>query len=193
MENYLHASEATSAAVSNLFMGTATGISVIGGWLADGFLGQFSTIVWGTLIMCLGGSVIPIANAPGLASLHTLVAYAFYLGLGLLVFGIGMTIATGSAFVGDQFLVEVLNGCGCWSLDGVWLGGREEIEILLVLLLCGESRGDCLAIDGADSSGCCLAVCGVYCVDWGWIALFSTLLLFQERICVGMGVIVMSS
>ena len=67
---------------------------LLGGWLADRFLGKYHTILWLSLIYCLGHLFLALfeSNRTG-----------FYAGLCLIALGSGGIKPCVSAFVGDQF------------------------------------------------------------------------------------------
>jgi POT family proton-dependent oligopeptide transporter len=67
---------------------------LLGGWLADRFLGKYRTILWLSLVYCLGHLCLALfeSNRTG-----------FYTGLFLIALGSGGIKPCVSAFVGDQF------------------------------------------------------------------------------------------
>ena len=67
---------------------------LLGGWLADRFFGKFNTILWFSLIYCVGHLVLAIfeTNLTG-----------FYAGLFLIALGAGGIKPLVASFVGDQF------------------------------------------------------------------------------------------
>jgi POT family proton-dependent oligopeptide transporter len=67
---------------------------LLGGWLADRFLGKYHTIFWLSLVYCVGQGCLAlfVDSRPG-----------FYLGLGLIALGSGGIKPCVAAFVGDQF------------------------------------------------------------------------------------------
>jgi len=67
---------------------------LIGGWLADRFLGKYHTIFWVSLVYCAGHLCLAVfeTNRTG-----------FYLGLSLIAIGSGGIKPCVAAFVGDQF------------------------------------------------------------------------------------------
>ncbi len=83
--------------------GTYTGLvyitPLIGGWLADNYLGQRRSILIGGALMALGQFTLAMpADAIGLSSLHS-----FYLGLALLISGNGLFKPNISTMVGDLY------------------------------------------------------------------------------------------
>src|SRR3954466_3668942 len=67
---------------------------LLGGWLADRFFGKYKTILWLSLVYCLGQACLAmfVTNRTG-----------FYVGLGLIALGSGGIKPCVAAFVGDQF------------------------------------------------------------------------------------------
>ena len=67
---------------------------LLGGWLADRFFGKYNTILWLSLVYCIGHACLAIfeSSRPG-----------FYTGLFLIALGSGGIKPCVSAFVGDQF------------------------------------------------------------------------------------------
>jgi proton-dependent oligopeptide transporter, POT family len=67
---------------------------LLGGWLADRFLGKYHTIFWLSLIYCMGHLCLALfeSSRPG-----------FYVGLGLIALGAGGIKPCVASFVGDQF------------------------------------------------------------------------------------------
>src|SRR5512132_797210 len=67
---------------------------LLGGWLADRFFGKYNTVLWLSLVYCVGQACLAmfVTNRAG-----------FYIGLGLIALGSGGIKPCVSAFVGDQF------------------------------------------------------------------------------------------
>ena len=67
---------------------------LLGGWLSDRFLGKYNTVIWFSLVYCLGHLCLALFehNATG-----------FFIGLGLIAFGSGGIKPIVAAFCGDQF------------------------------------------------------------------------------------------
>ncbi|MFL6521483.1 MAG: oligopeptide:H+ symporter [Chthoniobacterales bacterium] len=67
---------------------------LLGGWLADRFFGKYNTILWLSLVYCLGQACLAffVSNRLG-----------FYVGLSLIALGSGGIKPCVAAFVGDQF------------------------------------------------------------------------------------------
>ena len=67
---------------------------LLGGWLADRFFGKYNTILWFSLIYCLGQACLAlfVDNRTG-----------FFVGLGLIALGSGGIKPLVASFVGDQF------------------------------------------------------------------------------------------
>src|SRR5687768_8579393 len=67
---------------------------LLGGWLADRFLGKYNTILWLSLIYCVGHLCLALSETS---------RSGFYTGLFLIALGSGGIKPCVSAFVGDQF------------------------------------------------------------------------------------------
>ncbi|MGE8226918.1 MAG: MFS transporter, partial [Stenotrophomonas sp.] len=67
---------------------------LLGGWLADRFFGKYHTILWFSLIYCVGHLCLALfeGNRQG-----------FFLGLGLIALGAGGIKPLVASFMGDQF------------------------------------------------------------------------------------------
>jgi POT family proton-dependent oligopeptide transporter len=67
---------------------------LLGGWLADRFYGKYNTILWLSLVYCVGQAFLAmfVTNRTG-----------FYIGLALIALGSGGIKPCVAAFVGDQF------------------------------------------------------------------------------------------
>ncbi len=80
--------------VFHLFVMGVYFFPLLGGWLADKWLGKYRTILWLSLLYCVGHLFLAVSEAskPG-----------FYTGLFLIALGSGGIKPCVSAFVGDQF------------------------------------------------------------------------------------------
>lgn len=67
---------------------------LLGGWLADRFLGKYHTILWLSLVYCLGHLCLALSETS---------RAGFYTGLALIALGSGGIKPCVAAFVGDQF------------------------------------------------------------------------------------------
>ncbi len=67
---------------------------LLGGWLADRFFGKYRTILWFSLIYCVGHACLALFEDS---------RTGFYTGLGLIAFGAGGIKPLVATFVGDQF------------------------------------------------------------------------------------------
>ena len=101
---------------------------LLGGWLADKFLGKYRTILYLSLVYCAGHACLAMFEGwrPG-----------FYLGLGLIAFGSGGIKPCVSSFVGDQFdasnkhLAKLVFDAFYWSINF----GSFLATLLIPLLL----------------------------------------------------------
>ena len=83
----------TAGAVYGLYTGAVYLGSVPGGWIADRLIGQRNAVFWGGLIIAAGNFILAIpASAP-----------VFYLGLAVIVVGVGLLKPNISAMVGSLY------------------------------------------------------------------------------------------
>jgi POT family proton-dependent oligopeptide transporter len=67
---------------------------LLGGWLSDRFFGKYNTVLWMSLVYCLGHLCLALFES------HRI---GFYFGLGLIAFGSGGIKPLVASFCGDQF------------------------------------------------------------------------------------------
>jgi proton-dependent oligopeptide transporter, POT family len=87
---------------------------LLGGWLSDRFFGKYQTILWLSLVYCVGHLCLALfeSNATG-----------FYVGLFLIALGSGGIKPLVSAFVGDQFtqhnkhLAKIVYDVFYWTIN----------------------------------------------------------------------------
>ncbi|NII06587.1 oligopeptide:H+ symporter [Luteibacter anthropi] len=93
---YLPESERPGAAkdVFHTFVIGVYFFPLLGGWLADRFLGKYRTVLWLSLVYCVGHLCLALFE-------HSVAG--FYTGLALIAFGAGGIKPCVAAFVGDQF------------------------------------------------------------------------------------------
>lgn len=86
--------------VIHLFIFANYLMTLFGGWISDRFWGRYKTILWISLLYCVGHGVLALADlSPNLDYKKA----CLYLGLGLIAFGAGGIKPCVSAFMGDQF------------------------------------------------------------------------------------------
>ncbi|KAL6079771.1 Peptide transporter family 1 [Balamuthia mandrillaris] len=102
LKNFLHLSEDTATTVIHTFIFGAYGSSVLGGYIADSFLGKFRTILYISFVYCLGSITLACTALPG-ATGDPPHWWGAALGLLLVAIGTGGIKASVSSFVGDQF------------------------------------------------------------------------------------------
>jgi len=119
---YLLASEiadpaARQGAAKSVFHTFVMGVyffPLLGGWLADRFFGKYRTILWVSVLYCLGHLFLALFDGW---------KAGFYAGLGLIALGSGGIKPCVSAFVGDQFdesnkhLVRGVFGLFYWIIN----------------------------------------------------------------------------
>lgn len=83
----------TAGAIYGLYTGAVYLGSVPGGWIADRLIGQRKAVFWGGLIIALGNFILAIPAA----------APVFYLGLAVIVIGVGLLKPNISTIVGSLY------------------------------------------------------------------------------------------
>ena len=83
----------TAGAVYGLYTGAVYLGSLPGGWIADRLIGQRNAILWGGAIITLGNFILSIPSTPAV----------FYLGLAVIVIGVGLLKPNISAIVGALY------------------------------------------------------------------------------------------
>lgn len=86
-------SEAEAKAVFHIFMGTSYLTPLLGALLADRFIGKYQTILWLSIVYCLGHLALALDET----------RTGLFVGLGLIALGAGGIKPCVSAHVGDQF------------------------------------------------------------------------------------------
>ncbi len=93
---------------------------LFGAWLSDKLIGRYHTILWVSMVYCLGNGVLACS---GLASDVHGKMICLTAGLGLIAFGSGGIKPCVSAFMGDQFkpeqshLLQKAYGAFYWSIN----------------------------------------------------------------------------
>lgn len=93
MIHYLLMTEAHAKGVYHLFVSANYFVPLFGGYLADRYLGKFRTILYLSIVYCLGHAVLALFESQ----------MGMYWGLGLIALGSGGIKPCVSAYVGDQF------------------------------------------------------------------------------------------
>ena len=70
--------------------------SIPGGWIADKFLGQKKSVLYGGILLVFGHSILAIEEM-----------WAFYTGLSLIIAGVGMLKPNISSMVGGLYKMEI--------------------------------------------------------------------------------------
>jgi len=120
LKNAMGMDKAESTEVVHLFAAAVYFLPLLGGWLADRWLGRYWTILSISLFYCLGHGALALFEGH-LAGV--------YLGLGLIAIGAGGIKPCVSAFVGDQFtthqesLLTRIYGWFYWAINlGAFFG-----------------------------------------------------------------------
>lgn len=93
MVQYLAMHEADAKANFHWFVSAGYFMTLIGGFIADRFLGKYNTIMLLSIIYCIGHGVLALFES----------REGLFWGLGLIAVGMGGVKSCTSAFVGDQF------------------------------------------------------------------------------------------
>jgi POT family proton-dependent oligopeptide transporter len=107
-------SEADSTEIVHLFKFGAYFMPLVGAWIADRWWGRYHTILYLSLVYCLGNILLALTVGSRLG---------LYLGLFLIAVGTGGIKPCVSAFVGDQFgperehLLPKIYGLFYWSIN----------------------------------------------------------------------------
>src|SRR6185436_9993607 len=83
----------TAGAIYGLYTGAVYLFGLPGGWIADRLIGQRSAIFWGGIIIMLGNFILALPASPAV----------FYLGLTVIVIGVGLLKPNISAIVGRLY------------------------------------------------------------------------------------------
>ena len=83
----------TAGAVYGLYTGAVYLGCVPGGWIADRLIGQRNAVFWGGIIIAIGNFILAIPATPAI----------FYLGLAVIVVGVGLLKPNISAMVGSLY------------------------------------------------------------------------------------------
>ena len=82
-----------AGAIYGLYTGAVYLFGLPGGWIADRLIGQRNAIFWGGVIIMLGNFILAIPASPAV----------FYVGLAVIVVGVGLLKPNISAIVGDLY------------------------------------------------------------------------------------------
>ena len=83
----------TAGAIYGLYTGAVFLFSLPGGWIADRLIGQRRAVYWGGIIIALGNFLLAVPAGPSV----------FYLGLAVIVIGVGLLKPNISAIVGALY------------------------------------------------------------------------------------------
>lgn len=92
--------QANATSTYHLFAGAVYAVPMVGAILADRFFGKYRTILWLSLMYCVGHGVLAVADIPADPDTRL---HLVYLGLGCIALGAGGIKPCVSANVGDQF------------------------------------------------------------------------------------------
>jgi POT family proton-dependent oligopeptide transporter len=94
---YLPAGAEREAEAKHIFHAFVMGVyffPLLGGWLSDRYFGKYNTVLWFSLIYCVGQACLALFYGN---------AFGFYVGLALIALGSGGIKPLVVSFVGDQF------------------------------------------------------------------------------------------
>ena len=109
-----------STSIIHLFIFANYFMPLFGAWLSDKLIGRYSTILYVSLIYCLGNGVLACSDFFGTVNAKMICLCA---GLGLIAFGSGGIKPCVSAFMGDQFkpeqghLLQKAYGAFYWAIN----------------------------------------------------------------------------
>ncbi|HWP94879.1 MAG TPA: peptide MFS transporter [Gammaproteobacteria bacterium] len=86
-------SRETAGAIYGLYTGAVYLFSLPGGWVADRLIGQRKAVFWGGVIIMIGNFILAIPATPAV----------YYLGLAVIVLGVGLLKPNISAIVGELY------------------------------------------------------------------------------------------
>jgi POT family proton-dependent oligopeptide transporter len=120
LSNEMRLGKTAATEIVHLFATAVYFLPILGGWLADRWLGRYRTILSLSLFYCLGHGALALFEGK---------LWGIYLGLGLIAVGAGGIKPCVSAFVGDQFpnqnekMLRKLYGFFYWSINiGAFFG-----------------------------------------------------------------------
>jgi len=108
---------ARKGAAKDIFHSFVAGVyffPLLGGWLSDRYFGKYRTILWFSLLYCVGQACLTVFVAD---------RYGFYAGMFLIALGSGGIKPLVSSFVGDQFdqrtkhLAKIVFDAFYWSIN----------------------------------------------------------------------------
>lgn len=140
LAKYLHMSDIDAKVIFHIFAGTGYLSTLLGGYLADRLLGKYRTIIYLSLVYCLGHAVLALFDT----------RTGVYAGLLLIALGMGGVKSCVSAYVGDQFnegnkhLVEKIFDVFYWSINF----GAFFSAILIPIVLAKWGPGWAFGIPG---------------------------------------------
>ena len=88
--------ESVAKSIYHLFVMSTYGLGILGALLSDGWLGKYRTIIWLSIVYCLGHVALSVDES----------RVGLFMGLALIAFGSGGIKPCVSAHVGDQFGVK---------------------------------------------------------------------------------------
>eukprot|EP00007_Cunea_sp_BSH-02190019_P000625 CAMPEP_0174241798 /NCGR_PEP_ID=MMETSP0417-20130205/24875_1 /TAXON_ID=242541 /ORGANISM="Mayorella sp, Strain BSH-02190019" /LENGTH=619 /DNA_ID=CAMNT_0015321095 /DNA_START=24 /DNA_END=1883 /DNA_ORIENTATION=+ len=104
LADFLGFSEDTATFALHSFIFFAYAMSVVGGYISDSFLGKYRTILYLSLVYCVGTATVSLTAVPGVMPGDPPQWWGAAIGLFLVGIGTGGIKSCVSSFVGDQFV-----------------------------------------------------------------------------------------
>jgi nitrate/nitrite transporter NarK len=104
LADFLGFSENTATFALHSFIFFAYAMSVVGGYISDSFLGKYRTILYLSLLYCVGTTIVSLTAIPGVMPGDPPQWWGAAIGLLLVGVGTGGIKSCVSSFVGDQFV-----------------------------------------------------------------------------------------
>ena len=136
MQQFLGWGHTTAESIYHVFIFAAYGMTVVGGWISDRFLGRYRTILWLSYGYVLGHAVLAAGD-------FGFRVPALFAGMALIVIGQAGIKPNLSAFVGDQFRQEqrhLLDRVYSWFYFAINVGSASS-QIATPWLLAGCAFG----------------------------------------------------
>ncbi|KAI9144610.1 POT family-domain-containing protein [Paraphysoderma sedebokerense] len=150
LTSFLRFTADSSTALVHTFNMFAYFFPLLGGVLSDSYLGRFNTIVYLSLVYCLGNIILSVTAIPGVTGTPPS-AWGVALGLGLLAVGTGGIKPCVSAFGGDQFRPDQRKEIGLFfSMFYFSINSGSVLSMIFTPVLRGDmkcfGRQDCFPI-----------------------------------------------
>ncbi|KAI9190197.1 hypothetical protein H9P43_001630 [Blastocladiella emersonii ATCC 22665] len=152
LTRYLQIGSDTSTALVHTFTMAAYTATLLGGVLSDSYLGRFRTILYLSLVYCVGNLLLSVTAIPGVmsrASDGSVSPMGAFAGLTLLAIGTGGIKPCVSAFGADQFHATQVRGISIFSLFYFAINSGSLLSMFITPVLRSQScfgRSDCFPL-----------------------------------------------